>query len=257
MGKTKDKLKVKYKRYLVCIIVSISFFKAIGQIDSTEVGLILKPSVTIQLSGGFGLPIGKGYSNSAPEIYSGKSGYLVDLSLSYPIMKSRWGIMIMPCYEINGFDASTFPTGENPVSSGNYVEFNLMGGTYYSLHVQNNLIDFKFLIGPLFFKYPDVIYTEYNMGNPLGLGSYNITLNESQGNALLLSFDIGIGFRHLITQKLILLVNLDFCQSKGVMTQNVQYTNNYNGQESNEVNEGSINIGLLIITFGLGYRIGH
>ena len=208
---------------------------------------------------GFGLPLGNGFFSAITTGYYGQAvtGYTINFSAAYPIAKSYWGIMVSAGYAVNGFDASGFPIGVAPTITGNYKTYSILGGGYYALPVKNSVFDFRFLIGPLFFNYPGVIGNDYRMGNPVGLGAVNNTWNVSPGNTLSLAYDIGVGWRTLITSKLLFSINLDVCFSntEGLMTHDVQYTNNYTGQVSNEVSYNSLNIVLLNIGVGLGYKL--
>jgi hypothetical protein len=276
MKTTKYIILILRQKLCICfILLSFCCIEATGQLDSLKYTSKLKNYGFIQFNVGMGIPLGDyfffnnpysttPFPNNAIQVYTRDGGqalvgYTFNLSIAYPIMKTHWGVMVMASYGVNSFDCSVIVTDPSPIVTGNFNESNIMGGIFYSLPVKYSLFDFKILAGPLYFKYPGVTYSESynNMALAPGYGvSYNDTWTLSQGNTLSFAYDVGVGWRRLMTKKLFLSVNIDIFKSlkAGTIIQTGQYT--YSGQTVSIINTCSSNVSQLNIIIGIGYRIG-
>jgi hypothetical protein len=279
MKTTKYIILILRQKLCICfILLSFCCIEATGQLDSLKYTSKLKNYGFIQFNVGMGIPLGDYFffnnpystapfpNNPSIQAYNRDGGqalvgYTINLSIAYPVMKSHWGIMLMSSYSVNSFDYSSIFSYPSPIVTGDFNGRSVVGGIFYSVPVKYSLFDFRILAGPLYFKYPGVTYSEYynNMALAPGYGvSYKDTWTLSQGNTLSFAYDVGVGWRRLMTKKLFLSVNIDIFKSlkAGTIIQTGKYTDNYTGQTASIINTCSANVSQLNIIIGIGYHIG-
>lgn len=191
----------------ICLVVFSGVL--VGQNDSGKVKL----SPSISISGGIGIPVSfGGASDFEPFALIGPS---ISISADILIKNSRFGIMGIFGYGSNGYDSS-IAIGANQltsISEGKYYEYKAMAGIFYSLPTKNISLDFRFLVGILYFITPGFTYTgesySFSPNAPNYIGIW--TVNEE--NTISFVMDVGASIKFQFTKKVFGTLSTDLIYS--------------------------------------------
>jgi hypothetical protein len=230
------------------------------------------PTGYMSINFGFANPEG-GYAASTAGTYGGFGlpGTNINFSMAFPINHSNFGLAFMFGSYTNTYDNNNFINYiSNSSNSGNY-EYgsvsggidniyalnSIMGGLYVTYPLGRFSIDGRFMAGVLLSSLPEQAYGKEDTAG-------NVTTYDMQvSNSVSLAFDAGIGIRCLIVKwgrrQICAMVNLDYLYSN-VPYSTVQVEDYYPSNPNilpteidNNIN-GTLNVSLFNITFGLGYQ---
>jgi hypothetical protein len=262
------------------ISISLLSFFAKGQTDSGSVSHI--PKGFISINGGIAIPVRQfsqpaattsvsttppasavGFGDSAGGF--ALSGISINVFFGIPIKHSHLGIAGKLGYTSNPFDINRLINNMNDYYAtsqynllyvgsvkGNYTEYSIMPGGFYSTRYNNLSIDISLLIGPIICQTPDV------MANNISPGPYVSNSEFKSATAFKFGAELHLGIRYAFTDKICAVADLGYMHTIPTFNISDYFTRPTSNGDVTTIYKYSTYVNITIITASLGisYQIG-
>jgi hypothetical protein len=262
----KNKIFLLFLSFLLMSHLSFGSDKDSGKIKNY-------PFISIHI--GDGIPFS--YNKASEDIFEsyGQAGFSININAAMPIKHSIFDITAMISYGSNPFNLNNYFRGVEGLTEFNSASENLneyagLPGISLSIPYHRFLFDFRLLGGVLYFgssgdKYSST--TSYlQQVNPTSVVYYTSSADISPYNTTSLALDIGASVKFMGGKKIFIALSFDYFYAHpniGFNATAQSYSSNtmpayilYNITNTSYNNTTSMDVQLINLTFGIGYRFG-